>query len=60
MEKKEQIVREYLLNIAKETGIPIDRLMVGIIQGELRVWDYDSGRALQYQFKDVMIDGEYV
>lgn len=45
----------FLRQIAKEKSIPIDRLMTGILNGDLYVWDYDSGRSQSEQFRVVLI-----
>lgn len=50
------IIGNLLEEISKEKNIPIERLMMGIMQGDLYVWDYDSGRHYQDQFRVVCIE----
>lgn len=53
--EKEYAIISFLSDISKEKKIPIDRLMTGIINNDLYVWDFDSGRSQQDQFKVVLI-----
>lgn len=56
----EKVIHSFLTDISKEKKIPIDRLMVGEIGNDLYVWDFDSGRSQQDQFKVVLIiRGDY-
>lgn len=40
-----------LKDMSEEYNIPIDRLMVGIVNNEIYLWDYDEGRAFNEKFK---------
>lgn len=50
-------IRRFLEDISNDKNIPIDRLIIGVMQGDLYVWDYDSGRHYQDQFRVVSING---
>ena len=52
---KINVIRRFLEDISKEKNIPIERLITGVMQGDLYVWDYDSGRHYQDQFRVVRI-----
>jgi len=54
---KANVIRSFLEDVSKEKNIPIERLITGVMQGDLYVWDYDSGRHCQDQFKVVSIIG---
>lgn len=54
---KTNVIRRFLEDISKEKNIPIERLITGVMQGDLYVWDYDSGRHYQDQFRVVSING---
>lgn len=54
---KTNVIRRFLEDISKEKKIPIERLITGVMQGDLYVWDYDSGRHYQDQFRVVSING---
>lgn len=51
------VIRRFLEDISKDKNIPIERLITGVMQGDLYVWDYDSGRHYQDQFRVVSING---
>lgn len=54
---KTDVIRRFLEDISKDKNIPIERLIIGVMQGDLYVWDYDSGRHYQDQFRVVSING---
>lgn len=54
---KTDVIRRFLEDISKDKNIPIERLITGVMQGDLYVWDYDSGRHYQDQFRVVSING---
>lgn len=54
---KDNVIRRFLEDISKSKNIPIERLITGVMQGDLYVWDYDSGRHYQDQFRVVSING---
>lgn len=53
--EKIEIIRSFLLDISKEKRIPIDRLIIGEINKDLYVWEYNSGLNEQDQFKVISI-----
>ncbi|MEZ5047495.1 MAG: hypothetical protein R2831_10940 [Chitinophagaceae bacterium] len=55
-EGKTTVLRRFLEDISKEKKIPIERLIIGVMQGDLYVWDYDSGRHFQDQFRVLSIN----
>lgn len=48
-------INKYLVELSEKYNIPIERLMIGIIQNDLYVWDYDSGRGCGKEFKVIEI-----
>ncbi len=49
------VINRYLLEVSEKHNIPIERLMCGVLQGDFYIWDYDSGRSYDSQFKVVGI-----
>lgn len=54
---KTDVICRFLEDISKDKNIPIERLIIGVMQGDLYVWDYDSRRHYQDQFRVVSING---
>lgn len=49
------VISRYLLDVSEKYDIPIERLMCGVLQNDFYVWDYDTGRSYDSQFKVVVI-----
>lgn len=58
--RKTDVMHRFLEDVSKEKNIPIERLIVGVMQGDLYVWDYDSGRHYQDQFRVLSINGKII
>lgn len=55
MEPIEELIKNHLENVAKNKGIPVDRVMIGMLNKDLYIWDYDSGRGQANEFKVIEI-----
>lgn len=55
MEPIEELIKKHLEIVAKNKGIPVDRVMIGMMNKDLYIWDYDSGRGHVNEFKVIEI-----
>jgi hypothetical protein len=49
-------VIKYLQRVSEDYNVPLERLMCGVMNGDFYVWDYDSSKSQDKQFKVISIN----